>query len=87
MKKIIGLLVVVCIVVAAIVFVPELVHKCDDCDKTFFGTGYRPAALSELVTEDMEIICEECAEKHHKLSIVLGKELDEFKRELFEKAE
>ena len=84
MKKIISLFVVLIIVVTGIIFVPKIVHKCDDCDKTFFGTGYKPNIVDNLLSSEDKIICKECAEKQHALSIAMGKTVDDFKRDLFE---
>lgn len=90
MKKIVSVIVVLAIVAAGVVFVPKLVHKCDDCGEVFVGVGYEPMALSDLAADlnltdkEMEVICEECAEKHHAAALLLGKELDEFKLKLFD---
>lgn len=82
MKKIIPIAIVV---ILLIVFVPRLVHKCDDCGETFVGTGYEANVVAEfLEDENDQIICEKCAEKHHALSILGGKTLDDFKRGLFD---
>lgn len=83
MKKIISLVVVAVIVVAGIIFVPKLAHTCDDCDKFFVGAGYEPNMLEDMMTDDEQIICEECAEKQHAVSLALGKTLDEYKKDLF----
>ncbi len=84
MRKIIGKIIVLVVIVALLaVFIPRLVHKCDDCEKVFFGTGYEPNVLSEILSEDDQIICKECAEKQHALSIAMGKTLNDFKKPLF----
>lgn len=88
MKKtslIIVLVIVISIVVASVIFVPQLVHKCDDCGSMYFGTGYKPNILKEIFTDDMNRICKDCAEKQHMLSDFLGTDLEEYKYELFEK--
>ncbi len=84
MKKFITILLVIVIIIACIIFIPKLVHTCDDCDEFFVGVGYEPNKLSEIFTEDMTIICKDCAEVHHALSLALGKDLDEYQKELFE---
>ncbi len=84
MKKIISLVAVVAIVIIGIVFVPKLAHTCDDCDKFFVGAGYEPNVVADLLSSDEQIICKDCAEKQHAISIGLGKSLDDFKRDLFE---
>ena len=85
MGKIIAIIAVVVIVVLGIIFVPKLVHTCDDCEKTFVGAGYEPNIISELLSssEEEQVICKDCAEEQHALSIALGKSLDEFKKDLF----
>lgn len=84
MKKIISLFVVLIIIVTGIIFVPKIVHECDDCGKTFFGTGYKPNIVDSLLSSEDKIICKECAEKQHALSIAMGKTVADFKRDLFE---
>lgn len=85
MKKIIAIVAAIAILlVAGIVFIPRLAHTCDDCGKFFVGTGYKPNVISDLFSEKDQIICKECAEKQHAVSIALGKTADEFKRKLFE---
>ncbi len=85
MKKLIPILLVVAIIVAAIIIVPKFMHTCDDCEKFFMGYAYEPSiltGLSELVGEEkMEKICKECAEKHHFLTD--PEELDEFRIDPF----
>ncbi len=84
MKKLIPLVVVAAIVIAGVIFVPKLAHTCDDCEKFFIGAGYEPNVVSELLSSKEEIICKDCAETQHALSIALGKTVDDFKRDLFE---
>ena len=84
MKKFIWLAVAVVIIVAGIIFVPKLVHECDDCEEIFFGTGYEPNVLSDLFSKEDQIICKECAEKQHAITLALGKTLDDFKIGLFD---
>ena len=88
MKKFISFVLVVIVIIAAVVFVPKLVHKCDDCEKIFVGAGYEPNAIesviNDLTEEEDKIICEDCAKIHHAVSLALGKDLDDFKKDLFE---
>ncbi|MBR2316029.1 MAG: hypothetical protein IKA56_05230 [Clostridia bacterium] len=84
MKKIISLVVAVVIIVAGVVFVPELAHTCDSCDKFFIGVGYKANILDNLTSDEEKIICKSCAEQHHAVSIAFGESLNSFKRELFE---
>ena len=83
MKKIISLAVIVVIVIAGIVFVPRVVHTCDDCEKFFIGAGYEPNIVEDLLSSEEQIICKKCAEEQHALSIAMGKSVDDFKRDLF----
>ena len=83
MKKILVFVLIIALVVAGIIFVPKLVHTCDSCDKFFVGAGYEPNVLSDLVTDE-EVICKDCAEKQHAISIALGKSVEDFKLDLFE---
>lgn len=71
------------VVVLLMVFVPKLVHKCDDCGKVFFGTGYEPNVVSDFLAEDDQTICRECAEEQHMITSAFGKSLDDFKKPLF----
>lgn len=84
MKKLIALVLLAAVIVAAIVFVPRLVHTCDDCGELFVGTGYEPNVLQDLMTDEEQIICKDCAIEQHAISIALGQELDSFKRPLFD---
>lgn len=84
MKKIISVVAVVLVIIAGIVFVPKITHTCDDCGKFFIGTGYEPNVVADLLSSDEQIICKDCAEKQHALSIAVGKSLDDFKRGLFD---
>ena len=84
MKKMIALAVAVAIVVAGIVFVPKLVHTCDDCGKFFVGTGYEPNIVQDLLSAKEQVICKQCAEKQHALGIAMGKTVKDFKLPLFE---
>lgn len=87
--RMIAIVVVIALLIASgIVFAPRLVHRCDNCDKLFVGTGYYANvvsnALSALQGNDDKILCRDCAETNHALEILAGKSLDDFKRPLFE---
>lgn len=84
MKKVISFLLIAALVVAGVIFVPRLCHTCDDCGEFFVGTGYEPNAAVDLVTEDMDVICEACAEEQHALAIALGQSLEDYKLPLFD---
>ena len=83
MKKIISIIVAVVVVAAGIIFVPKLAHTCDDCGKFFIGPGYEPNVLADLVTDDEQILCKDCAEDQHAIGIAMGQSLDEYKRDVF----
>lgn len=89
MKKIVSLIVVVAVVAAGIVFLPRLLHGCDNCGKFFVGTGYSANVVSSLVTDILDpdaedkILCKECAEKSHAVAIGLGGSVEDYKLPLF----
>ena len=83
MKKLISLVLIVAVIAAGVIFVPKLVHTCDDCEKVFFGPGYEPNALAGMIKKEETVICKDCAETHHAVSLALGKELKEFQKALF----
>ncbi len=78
-----GTIIITAIVVVALcVFVPKVVHKCDHCGKTFFGTGYAPNLISEAFSDE-EIICEDCEKEEYVLLGVRIKDKEENKLPLF----
>lgn len=82
MKKF-GKILLILIIIAVLVFLGlRLINTCDKCDKTFVGLGYNVNAFDSLVSEDLHILCEDCAKTHHALSLLAGAELDDFKRVL-----
>jgi len=83
MKKLFKLLITIILICAVIYFAPKLVHKCDSCDKWFVGTGYEANVLSDVISDDDQTICKECAEKQHAIETTFGKSLDDYKK-LFE---
>ena len=83
MKKIISLVVVAVIVIAGVVFIPKVTHTCDDCGKFFIGAGYEPNVVEDLISDEEQVICNDCAEEQHAISIAMGKSLDNYKREIF----
>jgi len=83
LKKLIKILLVVIVIALLIVYVPYYFNECDDCGEFFVGAGYEPNIVSELINESEQIICKECAEKHHAISTTLGKSLDDYKRPAF----
>ena len=83
MKKFISLVILAAIIVAGIVFIPQFVHTCDDCGKLFIGVGYEPNIVENLLSNEEQIICKKCAEEQHAVSIVMGKSVDDYKRDIF----
>ncbi|MCR5783064.1 MAG: hypothetical protein K6G90_10065 [Clostridia bacterium] len=77
------IVVIVLVAVLAIVFVPRLVHKCDNCGKTFVGTGYSGNIISEALADREKILCKDCAEKEHAVSGFFGGSIEDYKRPLF----
>lgn len=82
MKKFWKVLLVVIILVVLAFLCLRLINTCDDCDKTFVGLGYEGNVIDNAIEEEKQILCEDCAEKHHALSLLTGKELDAYKRVL-----
>lgn len=80
MKKIFSFLMTLVILVLLITYSPQLLHTCTDCDAFFGGTGYSANVIADIFSEEDGILCEECAKKHHGLSVGLGKSLDEYRR-------
>lgn len=83
MKTLAKVLVVVIVVALLILYVPYYFNDCDHCGAFFVGAGYEPNLLSELIHENEQIICQNCAEEQHAISIALGKSLDEYKKPAF----
>lgn len=83
MKKLLAIVVVLILIVLGVIFVPRLIHVCDDCDTVFVGTGYEPNMVVMAVSDKTEVICKECAKTHHAASLAFGKSLEEFRKDLF----
>ena len=84
MKKLIATVLILAVLVAAgVVFVPELAHTCGDCGKFFVGTGYKPNVVADLLKEDDHLLCKECAETSHALALLVGGNVEDYKRPLF----
>lgn len=81
MKRIVGITAVAIVLIAAAVFLPQLVHTCDKCDTRFVGTGYRPNAL---FTSEQQVLCRDCAAKEHAFRIALGGSVEDYRYALFE---
>ena len=47
------------------------------------GTGYEANIIADVVSDDDQTICKDCAEKQHAIETTLGKSLDEYKKKLF----
>ena len=83
MKKLIKLLLTIVFICAIVYFAPKLIHKCDRCETWFVGTGYEANIIADVVSDDDQTICKDCAEKQHAIETTLGKSLDEYKKKLF----
>lgn len=90
-RAIAAVLALALLIAAAVVLLPRVINTCDNCDETFFGTGYEANvvsnALTQLSGQEDKILCKDCAAKEHALSIAAGKSLSDFKRPLFEEEE
>lgn len=84
MKKFIKFLFTIVIIGAAIFFAPKLVHKCDSCENWFVGTGYEANVIADMVSDDDQTICKDCAQQQHAIGTTLGKSLEEYRKKLFE---
>lgn len=81
--KLFGKIILIAVILVVVGFlVLRLVNSCSDCEKTFFGLGYEGNVIDSVVDEKEQILCEDCAERHHALSLLAGKELDDYKRVL-----
>lgn len=82
MKKLLKFLLVVLILAALVFLGLRLINTCDGCGETFFGLGYEGNVIDNAVHAEKQVLCEECAELHHALSLTFGKTLEDFQREL-----
>ncbi len=81
MKKLLSIIAAVLVVALLVVYVPYYFHTCDSCGEFFVGPGYDANLFVDLFTKDEQIICAECAEKHHIVgSGIFGKDLSEYSR-------
>ena len=71
------------VVALLIIYIPYYFHLCDDCGEFFMGSGYKPNIVSDMISEDEQTICEDCAKVHHAISTTLGKSLDDYKKPVF----
>lgn len=83
MKKLFKTLFTLVVLLAIIYFAPKLVHKCDDCNKWFVGPGYKANIIANVISDDNQTICKDCAEIQHKIEITLGKSISEYRKEVF----
>ena len=88
LSRIIEIAIAVAILLAAIYFMPKLIHTCDNCDKFFIGTGYKANivsdALSAVSGDEAKVVCKDCAKTEHALAIATGKSLEDFRNPLFD---
>lgn len=80
MKKLMKLLWGIVIALILITYIPQFCHICADCEAFFIGAGYEQNILIDAVSDQKGVLCEECAEKHHALSVGLGKSLADYKK-------
>lgn len=83
MKKLISLIMTLVVVLALILYVPYYFHKCDTCDKLVIGPGYEANLVVDLFSEENQVICRDCAETHHGLTTLFGKDVSDFQRPWF----
>ena len=83
-KTIIIAVVAVILIVAGVIFLPRLLHNCDECGKFFVGTGYKTNVVADFISSDDITICEDCAAAQHSISTSIGATLDDFKKPLFD---
>ena len=85
--RIIAAVLAVVLLAGAVLLGFQLVHRCDNCDKVFFGTGYYANAITDALStlngNGEKLLCRECAETDHALEILAGKSLEDFRRPLF----
>lgn len=82
MKKFGKFLLIVIILAILVLLGLRLVNTCDDCGKTFVGLGYEGNVIDNAVNEQSQVLCQDCAELHHALSLIGGGSVDAFKRVL-----
>ena len=63
MKKLFKLLLTIIFICAIVYFAPKLIHKCDDCEEWFVGTGYEANVIADVITDDDQTICKQRREK------------------------
>ena len=83
MKKIISLIMTLVVVLALILYVPYYFHTCDTCDQFIIGPGYEANIVVDLFSEETQVICRDCAEAHHGLTALFGKDVADFQRPWF----
>ena len=88
MKTIVSVLLIAAVIVAGVIFLPKVIHTCDNCGDTIVGGGYTANAVSNTITslsgQEDKILCKDCAAKEHALAIAAGKSLEDFKRPVFD---
>lgn len=82
MKYAVAIVMAVVLLLSVCVFVPKLVHTCDDCGRTFVGLGYWPN-LKMLPDSGQKVICKSCAQAQHEFSIIFGKTVEDYRKPLF----
>ncbi len=84
MKKLLKFLLTVVVICAIVYFAPKLVHKCDGCEEWFVGVGYEANVIADVISDDDQTICKECAETQHAIEITLGKSVSDYRKNIFD---
>lgn len=84
MKKLFKFILTLVVIAAVVTFLPKVIHNCDDCGDIVFGTGYRAAAVTDLIAGEDMVLCKNCAKVHHAVALGLGRSLEDFAIPLFE---
>lgn len=79
MKKIIKIVVSFVVIFILATYIYQFLNTCTSCNKFFVGTGYQQNAIVEAFSSQSGVLCEDCAIKHHAVSLGLGASLDDFK--------
>ena len=82
-KKIKNTIITILVIALLIVYVPYYVNVCSSCEEYFLGPGYKANILVDVVSENRQVICEDCAKLHHVASSLIGKDIDDYRNAIF----
>lgn len=82
MKKNFKFLVGIAILLVLITYTSQFFHICTDCETFFIGAGYERNIVADVISAEDGTLCKKCAEKHHMLSVGLGKSLNDYKKSI-----